>query len=106
LTGTTYKVQLDGHNQLPYLRGETDESPRNFFFYVNDDGDPVAVRYDNWKMVVFLEQRGPGTLQVWAEPFTELRVPRIFNLRTAPFGPRDRRGVIRREGRESAMTSR
>ena len=54
LNGTTYKVHLDGHNQLPYLTGETDESPRNFFFYVNDDGD-LAVRYDNWKMV-FLDQ--------------------------------------------------
>ncbi len=84
LNGTTYKVHLDGHNQLPYLTGETGESPRNFFFYVNDDGDLVAVRYDNWKMV-FLEQRVQGTLQVWAEPFTELRVPKIFNLRTDPY---------------------
>ncbi len=84
LGGTTFHVCLDGHNQLPYLTGETEESPRNFFFYVNDDGDLTAVRYDNWKMV-FLEQRCPGTLQVWAEPFTELRVPKIFNLRTDPF---------------------
>jgi hypothetical protein len=30
---------------------QVDESPRNFFIYVNDDGDLVAVRYDNWKMV-------------------------------------------------------
>jgi arylsulfatase len=42
------------------------------------------VRYDNWKMV-FLEQRVVGTLQVWAEPFVELRVPKIFNLRTDPY---------------------
>ena len=42
------------------------------------------MRYDNWKMV-FLEQRVQGTLQVWAEPFTELRVPKIFNLRTDPY---------------------
>src|ERR1700739_2917887 len=27
LNGTTYKVHLDGHNQLPYITGETDESP-------------------------------------------------------------------------------
>ena len=39
----------------------------------------MALRFDNWKLV-FLEQRAPGTLQVWAEPFTELRVPKIFNL--------------------------
>ena len=42
------------------------------------------MRYDNWKMV-FLEQRAPGTLKVWAEPYTELRVPKIFNLRTDPY---------------------
>jgi arylsulfatase A-like enzyme len=84
LAGTTYKVHLDGHNQLPYLTGEVDESERNYFFYVSDDGDLMALRFDNWKLV-FLEQRAAGTLQVWAEPFTELRVPKIFNLRTDPF---------------------
>jgi len=84
LGDTTYKVHLDGHNQLPYLTGEADKSPRNFFFYVSDDGDLTAVRFDNWK-VVFLEQRATGTLRIWAEPFTHLRVPKIFNLRTDPY---------------------
>ena len=82
--GRTYKVHLDGHNQLPYLTGESDKSPRNFFFYVSDDGDLTAVRFDNWKLV-FLEQRATGTLRIWAEPFTQLRVPKIFNLRTDPY---------------------
>ncbi len=84
LSGTTYKVHLDGHNQLAYLTGEVDESPRQHFFYVSDDGDLTAVRFDNWK-IVFLEQRAMGTLGIWAEPFTELRVPKIFNLRTDPY---------------------
>jgi arylsulfatase len=84
LAGTTYKVHLDGFNQLAYLTAETDASPRNYFFYVNDDGQLTAVRYDNWK-AVFLEQRVQGTLQIWAEPFVELRVPKLFNLRTDPF---------------------
>lgn len=84
LGGATYKVHLDGHDQLPYLSGETDASPRVHFFYVSDDGDLTAIRYDNWKLV-FLEQRAPGTLRVWAEPFTHLRVPKIFNLRTDPY---------------------
>ncbi len=84
LNGTTYKVHLDGHNQLPYLTGETDESPRKHFFYVSDDGDLTALRYDNWKFV-FMEQRAEGTLNIWAEPYTALRVPRLFNLRTDPF---------------------
>jgi arylsulfatase len=84
LDGVRYQVHLDGHNQLPYLTGETNESARRHFFYVSDDGDLVALRFDNWK-IVFLEQRARGTLQVWAEPFTVLRVPKIFNLRTDPF---------------------
>ncbi|MGW6130634.1 arylsulfatase [Cellulomonas sp. NPDC055163] len=84
LGGTTYKVHLDGHDQLPYLTGETEQSLRAHFFYVSDDGDLTAIRYDNWKLV-FLEQRAPGTLRVWAEPFTHLRVPKIFNLRTDPY---------------------
>ena len=84
LDGTTYKVHLDGHDQVDYLTGAVDESPRQHFFYISDDGDLTALRYDNWK-IVFLEQRAVGTLQVWAEPFVELRVPKIFNLRTDPY---------------------
>ncbi|MGP3955699.1 arylsulfatase [Nonomuraea sp. 3N208] len=84
LGGTSFRVQLDGHNQLPYLTGEVDESPRKHFFYVSDDGDLTALRFHNWKLV-FLEQRAPGTLRIWAEPYTELRVPKIFNLRTDPY---------------------
>ena len=84
LSGTRYKVHLDGHDQLDYLTGQTEVSPRKHFFYVSDDGDLTAVRFDNWKLV-FLEQRAPGTLRVWAEPFTQLRVPKMFNLRTDPY---------------------
>ena len=84
LGGTTYKVHLDGHDQLAYITGQTDASPREHFFYASDDGDLTALRYDNWKFV-FKEQRCPGTLRVWAEPFTDLRIPKIFNLRTDPY---------------------
>ena len=79
-----FKVHLDGYNLLPYLTGKEKKSPRTQFFYFSDDGDLVAVRYDNWKLV-FMEQRAVGTLQVWAEPFIQLRVPKIFNLRTDPY---------------------
>ncbi len=81
---TTFKVYLDGYNLLPFLTGQTTEDPRKEFFYWNDDCDLVALRYDNWKMV-FAEQKSPGTLDLWAEPFTPLRVPRLFNLRTDPY---------------------
>ena len=84
LGGRTYHVHLDGFDQTDYLTGRTDTSPRKHFFYISDDGDVTALRYDNWK-VVFMEQRATGTLAVWAEPFVPLRVPKIFNLRTDPF---------------------
>jgi arylsulfatase A-like enzyme len=80
----TYKVHLDGYNQLPYLLGEVEKSPRRGFFYFNDDGDLVALRYENWK-VVFAEQRAAGTLRIWIEPFTPLRTPKLFDLRADPY---------------------
>ena len=80
----TFKVHLDGYNLLPHLTGAEKNSPRKEFFYFSDDGDLTAFRYDNWKMV-FMEQRAPGTIQVWMEPFVKLRVPKLFNLRTDPF---------------------
>ena len=80
----TYKVHLDGYNMLPLLTGQTKKNPRESFLYFNDDAQLTAMRYDNWKFV-FMEQRSKGTLQVWAEPFTSLRLPLIFNLRTDPY---------------------
>ncbi|HXW73909.1 MAG TPA: arylsulfatase [Steroidobacteraceae bacterium] len=80
----TFKVHIDGYNLLPFLTTEGVKSPREGFIYFDDDGNLVALRVGNFK-AVFLEQRCPGTLQVWAEPFTVLRCPKFFNLRTDPF---------------------
>ena len=79
----TFKVHIDGYNMLPYLTGEVKESPRNVFFYFSDDGDIMAVRVGDWKLV-FAEQRA-HQMEVWAEPFVKLRLPHIFNLRRDPF---------------------
>jgi arylsulfatase A-like enzyme len=83
LNGRRYRNHIDGHNMLDYFTGKVKESPRKDFNYVNDDGQVVAIRYDAWK-VVFLENRGQA-FEVWREPFTELRVPLLFNLRSDPF---------------------
>ena len=82
--GRTYKNHIDGYNLLPYLTGKEKESPRKLFVYLSDDGDVLGIRYDNWK-VVFMEQRLRGTMQLWAEPFIPLRLPKLFNLRTDPY---------------------
>lgn len=83
INGKTFKNYIDGYNQYDYLTGKAKESPRHEFMYVNDDGQVVAIRYNDWK-AVFLENRGVG-FGVWREPFTELRVPLLFNLRRDPF---------------------
>jgi arylsulfatase A-like enzyme len=80
----TYKVYLDGFDLVPYLTGQATKSPRESFIYINDDQQVVAMRYDNWKLV-FMEQRANGQLLLWANPFTTLRMPKIFNLRTDPY---------------------
>lgn len=82
--GKKFKVHLDGFNQLPYLTGQDPKSARREFIYFNDDGDLVGIRYENWKLV-FMEQRAQGTLRVWAEPFTTLRLPKLFDLRADPY---------------------
>ena len=78
------RVELDDAAMTAYLEGKEPKSARQEFFYFNDDGSLVAVRYQNWKMV-FCEQRAPGTLRIWAEPFTCLRLPKLFNLRMDPY---------------------
>ncbi len=77
------KLHLDGYNFLPYLTGQQEKGPRNEFFYLNDEGDPVGVRVGDWK-IVFAENRAK-TMALWAEPFVELRLFKIFNLRRDPF---------------------
>jgi arylsulfatase A-like enzyme len=82
--GRTYKVHLDGYNQLPYLTGQAKESPRKEFFYFSDDGDLTGLRFDNWKFV-YAQQRAEGTMAIWGEPYVKTRLPWIYNLRTDPY---------------------
>ncbi|MCY1740889.1 arylsulfatase [Ensifer sp. SL37] len=88
--GKTFKVHLDGYNQMDYFAGKGPD-PRHEFFYFNDDGSLVALRFDQWKLV-FAEQRGEG-FDVWQEPFVPLRVPKLFNLRSDPFETADHEGM-------------
>jgi len=90
--GITYKVHLDGYDQSAFLRSVTStaannngvKSAREKFFYTDDDGLLVGLRVGDLKYV-FAEQRLPGTMGVWAEPFTKLRLQKIFNLFQDPY---------------------
>jgi len=86
----TFKVHLDGYNITDALAGKAAD-PRHEFFYWNDDGSLVGLRYNQWK-IVFAEQRAEG-FEVWQEPFVVLRVPKIFNLRSDPFEKGDHVGM-------------
>jgi len=90
--GINYKVHLDGFDQSAFLRNVSGsaannngtKSARRLFFYSDDDGLLVAMRKGDEKYV-FSEQRLAGTMGVWAEPFTTLRLQKIFNLMQDPF---------------------
>jgi arylsulfatase A-like enzyme len=86
----SFKVHLDGYNITDALAGKAAD-PRHEFFYWNDEGSLVGLRYNQWK-IVFAEQRAEG-FDVWQEPFVVLRVPKIFNLRSDPFEKGDLVGM-------------
>ncbi|MCC8982120.1 arylsulfatase [Bradyrhizobium acaciae] len=90
--GINYKVHLDGYDQSAFLRNVSGtaannggtKSARDKFFYSDDDGLLVCFRQGDYKYV-FSEQRKEGTMGLWAEPFTTLRLQKIFNLMQDPF---------------------
>ena len=90
--GIKYRVHLDGYDQSKFLTSVSGtagnnngvKSSRNEFFYSDDDGLLVAMRQGDYKYV-FSEQRKEGTMGLWAEPFTTLRLQKIFNLMQDPF---------------------
>src|SRR6266436_1589135 len=86
----TFKVHLDGYNLTDALAGRA-PSPRKEFFYFNDDGSLVGLRYQQYK-IVFAEQRAIG-LDVWQDPFVPLRFPKLFNLRSDPFETADHESI-------------
>ncbi len=83
IAGKTYKVHLDGFNLLPFLKGDVETSPRDGFIYWSDDGDCMGMRVGRFK-IVFAEQRSTG-VDVWREPLSPVRLPKIFDLRADPF---------------------
>src|SRR5215471_556688 len=79
----TFKVHLDGFDLMPFLKGDEKQSPREGFLYWSDEGDLLAVRVKDWK-ITFAEQRNKG-MDIWKEPFSKMRLPKLFNLRSDPF---------------------
>ena len=82
--GTNFRVHLDGYNQLDYLTAKSAKGARTDFAYFNDDGEMVGYRHGDWK-AVFREIKAPGGFAVWYEPYTDYRIPKLFNLRMDPY---------------------
>jgi arylsulfatase len=83
INGRPYRNYIDGFNLLDYLSGKSEESPRNYFWYPDDEGQFIAARYWDWKLVFKVNRA--QTMALWREPFVELRAPLLFNLRRDPF---------------------
>ena len=90
--GNTYKVHLDGFDQSEFLRNVKGtatknngvKSSRDRFYYTDDDAMLVGMRLGDYKMS-FAEQRLAGTMGLWGEPFTVLRLTKLYNLMQDPF---------------------
>ena len=83
VNGRKVRVHLDGYNFLPYFTGTAEKGPREEIFYFTDDGSVSALRYNDWK-INFTIQKAHG-YEVWSEPYVQLRLPLIQNLRMDPF---------------------
>ncbi|WP_167615061.1 arylsulfatase [Maribellus sediminis] len=73
----TYKVYIDGFNNLDYWEGKTDESARNYFFYYYESG-LTAMRVGPWKMHFATKER-------YFDDMVTHTMPQLFNLRKDPF---------------------
>jgi len=74
----TYKVHLDGYNNLDLWTGKTQKSARREIFYY-DETDLMAVRVDGWKLDIGVKHNGD-----WFDEKAYPSVPYITNLLMDP----------------------
>ena len=76
----TFKVHLDGYNQLPYLTGRHKEKSRAQQLLLFRRRRPlVAYRFEHWKYV-FRSSAQPGTMLVWARAVHQTAAEKIYDL--------------------------
>jgi len=78
LGATTYKVHLDGYNNLDLWTGKSNKSARREIFYY-DETDLMAVRVDGWKMHIGVKHHGS-----WFDEKSYPSVPYVVNLLMDP----------------------
>ena len=79
----TFKVHIDGYNQLDYLTGKSPKSARPEYVYFSDDGELLAYRDERFKYH-FVIQQATG-MNVWRMPLTPVRAPIMIDLKTDPY---------------------
>ncbi len=79
----TYKVHLDGYNNLDLWTGKSEKSARREYFYY-DETDLMALRVDAWKIAFGVKKDG-----IWWDEKTYPSVPFLFNLLMDPMEKMD-----------------
>jgi arylsulfatase len=79
----SYKVHLDGYNNLDHWTGKTEKSARREIFYY-DETDLMAIRVDAWKIHIGVKTNG-----LWWDPKMYPSVPYVFNLLMDPMEKMD-----------------
>ena len=74
----TFKVHLDGYDQVPLLTGKG-PGARDTIFYFDDNANFNALRWNDWKIHFAYMMEG------WSGPREPLNFPRIINLRSDPY---------------------
>ena len=78
--GKTWKVHLDGHNYMPFFKGEVAKAPRDQILYFGQGGELNAIRWNDWKVHFAMIEgdiaRGQREIPNW---------PAIINLRADPY---------------------
>ena len=78
--GQTFKVHLDGYNQLDMLMGENPEGNRKEIFYFDAGGNLNALRYNDWKVHFSIIDGNLATAYRKSPSW-----PIIINLRQDPY---------------------
>jgi arylsulfatase len=81
--GITYKIHLDGYDNLDHWTGKSKKSARREIFYY-DETDLMAIRVDGWKMHIGVKMKNS-----WFNEKSYPSVPYIFNLLMDPMEKMD-----------------
>jgi arylsulfatase A-like enzyme len=79
----TFKVHLDGYNNLAHWTGQSEKSARREIFYY-DETELMALRVDAWKVHIGIKKEG-----IWWNAKQYPSVPYLFNLLMDPMEKMD-----------------